>query len=637
MLYLQTIRAAGKPATPLLLALLAACSSGGGGSAAAQSPAATAVVATAPADTGAVPVAAPVTVAVSTDKAAYSPGNTVRFTVRLHNSGSAAVSGARLTLTVRHLGQEVAVIALPAPLTVPVGDALPQELAWTAPAADFQGYSVEVTLADAQGAVIASESGAVDVSSSWLKFPRYGYVSGFAPGLDVQAVVEQLKAYHINALQFYDWQWKHHVPLAGTPAAPAADWQDIARRPTSRATILALIGAAHAGNMAAMQYNLIYGAGVNYQADGVSPAWGLYDTPGGKQWQYSLPSSWTSSALYFFNPLDPGWQQYILAREMDVFAAYPFDGWHADTVGDNGTKYDAQGKPVDIKQTFKPFLNAAKASLGSKLLVMNAVGNKGHEGVNASNVDGVYVEVWPWEGTADYASLKAVVDQARGESGGKSLMMPAYMNYDYAKTRSDSAPGQFNEAGVLLTEATVLAAGGSRVELGDDTRMLCNEYFPNRSLVMSAALKQKVRYYYDFAVAYENLLRDGQADNGKKIVLDGVASSADGRKDTVWAYAKADAAYETVNLINLMGVTDTSWRDTNATQKKPAAQKSLRLRYYTGTRFSQAYVASPDLDGGRSKQLAMESGSDAQGAYVQVTVPALEYWNLVYFRKEASK
>jgi dextranase len=639
MLYLQPTRAARRCASPLLvLALLAACSSGGGAPAATATPAPPAQPAvTPPADPGTTAPAPTVTLLVATDKAAYAPGATVRFTVRLHNGGVAAVSGAKLALTVRHLGQEVATLAAAAPPTLAVGDGAPVELAWTAPAADFRGYSVEAVLTDAGGAVIGSDTGAVDVSSSWLKFPRYGYVSGFAPGLDAKAIVEQLKAYHINALQFYDWQWKHHVPLAGTPAAPAAAWEDIARRPTSRATILALIDAAHAGNMAAMQYNLIYGAAVDYQADGVSPAWGLYDTPGGKQWQYSLPSSWTSSALYFFNPLNPDWQKFILDREMDVFAAYPFDGWHGDTVGDNGIKYDAQGKAVDIKDTFKPFLNAAKARLGNKLLVMNAVGNKGHEGVNSSHVDAIYVEVWPWDGTPDYASLKAVVDQGRVESGGKSLMMPAYMNYDYAKTRSASAPGQFNEPGVLLTEATVLAAGGSRLELGDDTRMLCNEYFPNRNLVMSTALKQKVRYYYDFAVAYENLLRDGQADNGKKVTLDGVTTSTDGRKDTVWAYAREDQAYETVNLINLVGVADTSWRDTNATQKKPVTQKALRLRYYTGTKFSQAYAASPDLDGGRSKPLAMETGSDAQGAYVQVVLPALEYWNLVYFRKETVK
>jgi dextranase len=566
-------------------------------------------------------------VALESNKAAYAPGDTVRFKVNLVTSAGTAITGGKLRLTVFHLGEQVG-----QPLEAPIaGNQV--ELSWAAPSTDFQGYSVEVEAFDDKGVLLASETNAVDVSSSWLKFPRYGYVSSFGPTLDGKAIVEGLKAYHINALQYYDWQWKHHVPLAGTPDKPDETWPDLARRTTSRATIQTMIATARGLGMASMQYNLIYGAAVGYTADGVSKSWGLYDSKGGQQWYYPLPSSWTSNALFLFNPANTDWQKYILDRELDVFKAYDFDGWHADTVGDPGIKYDGAGNPVDLKQTFKPFLNYAKDRMGSKLLIMNAVGNKGHEGVNASRVDAAYVEVWPWDGFADYGSLKGLVDQTRTETGGKSVIIPAYMNYDFAKKKSDQAPGEFNEPGVLLTEASVLAAGGSRLELGDDVRMLCNEYFPNKNLVMSAALKAKIRYYYDFAVAYQNLLRDGQTASANAIEIDGATVSANGTGNTVWAYAKQDARYETVNLINLRNIYDTAWRDTNATQKKPTALQSFKLKYYTGTKFAAAYVASPDLDGGRSKPLAMDTGSDSKGAYVSVTVPSLDYWNLVYFKK----
>lgn len=595
---------------PLLLGLVA-CGSGAG-SATRPEPQLAAAPAPAPA----------ASLAFESDKSAYMPGAEVRFKVML---GGAA--GAKLRLSVRHLGEQVG-----SPVETLV-TASQMEMRWSAPAADFKGYSVEIELLDEQGKVMASDTGAVDVSSNWLKFPRYGYVSHFGPGLDAKAIVEGLKTYHINALQFYDWQWKHHVPLAGTVDAPEELWPDLARRPTSRTTIRNLIAAARSVGMASMQYNLIYGAAANYQADGVSPDWGLYDSKGGKQWAYQLPSTWTTNALYFFNPLDSRWQKYLLDREMEVFKAYDFDGWHADTVGDPGMKVDAAGNPVDIKDTFKPFLDAAKERLGSKLLIMNAVGNKGHEGVNASRVDAAYVEVWPWDGTPDYGSLKELVDLTRRETGGKSVIVPAYMNYDYAKTRSEAAPGFFNEAGVLLTEAAVLAAGGSRLELGDDGRMLCHEYFPNRNLVMTASLKARMRYYYDFSVAYENLLRDGQVATDNRLAIDGVAVSARGAANTVWAFAKRDARYETVNLINLLGIQDVAWRDTNATQRKPAPLESFRLKYYTDAKPVAAWVASPDTNGGRSRPLAIESGSDANGAYVAVTIPSLEYWNLVYFKK----
>ena len=561
-----------------------------------------------------------VALTIETDKAAYAPGATARVKVAL---ASAVPAGARIRMTVHHLGDIVG-----APVEAAF-TATPHDLNWVAPATDYKGYSVEIALLDDKGATLGRETNAIDVSSSWLKFPRYGYLSDFSPGLNGKAMVEQLKSYHINALQYYDWQWKHHIPLK----AGAAVWPDLANRPTSAETIKGMIAAARSMGMASMQYNLIYGAAVDYAADGVSPSWGLYDTKGGKQWMYSLPSNWTSPGLYFFNPANPNWQNWIISRELEVFAAYDFDGWHADTVGDNGIKYDALGNPVDIKDTFKPFLNAAKARLGSKLLVMNAVGNKGHEGVNASNVDAAYVEVWPGDGTPDYRSLRDVVDLTRAESGGKSVIIPAYMNYDYAKTKNDQAPGQFNEPGVLLTEATVLAAGGSRLELGDGGHMLCHEYFPNKALLMSAALKSKIRYYYDFAVASENLLRDGQANTTNAVAIEGKTVSTTGAANTVWAITKSDARHEVVNLVNLLGIADTAWRDTNATQKKPSALPAFKLKYYTGTTMAKAFAASPDIDGGRSVALPMETGSDAKGAFVAVTVPGLEYWNLIYFKK----
>lgn len=629
--YKGSARAVSLAAALAAAAGLAACSAGGG-SAAAPVQAGTPAPAPAPAPTPTPAPAATVLVLAGTDKAAYAPGAAVRIKVDVTNKGAAAIAGAKVTLTVRHLEQDVGT-PLSADLALAAGAAAPVEFTWTAPATDFQGYRFDVTVTDAAGAVIASESGAIDVSSSWLKFPRYGYVSQYGAGTDTHATIEQLKAYHINALQFYDWQWKHQRPLKGSAGAVDATWPDIANRTVYRDTVRGLIDAAHGAGMAAMEYNLIYGAGIDYQRDGVDPAWGLYDAPGGKQWQFSLPSSWATPVLYFFNPVSKGWQDYLIARELEVFKAFPFDGWHADTVGDNGIKYDGQGNAVDIKDTFKPFLNAAKAAMGGKLLVMNPVGNKGHLQVNTSNVDAVYTEVWPWDGFPDYLSLKNVVDQARAESGGKSLIVPAYMDYDYAKTKSDQAPGLFNDAGVLLTEATVLAAGGSRLELGDDGRMLCSEYFPNRALAMGATLKTAIRQYYDFAVAYENLLRDGQVALAGAVAIDGQTVSPDGARNTVWAFAKGDARYETVNLINLKGLTDVSWRDTNATQRKPTSLGAFKLRYYTGSQLDQAWVASPDTEGGRSRGLALARGSDARGAYVEVTVPGLEYWNLVYFRK----
>lgn len=573
-----------------------------------------------------------VALSTSTDKAAYSPRETVHIKVDLTNGSSAALTGARLRLSIRHLESALPAIA-DTTVSIPAGGAAARELLWTPPAQDFQGYGYDVSLLDTHRKVIATESGAIDVSSNWLKFPRYGYVAHYDPGVDAAAVIGQLKNYHINALQFYDWQWKHHRPYKGEKGAPAASWADIGNRPTSRDVTRSLIAGAHRAGMVAMQYNLIYGAFADFAADGVDPAWGLYAAIGGPQRKYNMPDGFATPALYLFNAADPGWQRYILDRELEVFDAYAFDGWHADTMGDVAPKYDVHGNPVDIEATFKPFLNAAKARLGSKYLVMNTVSNKGHTGVNTSDVDAVYVEVWPEDGFVDYASLKDVVDLSRQESGGKSLIVPAYIHYDNERKPGEAPPRQFNEPAVLLAEATVLAAGGSRIELGDGTQMLCDPYFPNHSIAVGADLKRRLARYYDFAVTYENLLRDGQSNTQRRVAIDGQPVSSYSTPDVVWAFTKEDARYDIVHLVNLRGLDDTQWQDTHATQKKPQPVHDFKLQFYVDTPVSQAFVASPDSNGGRSGNVPFEAGHDEHGAFVTVTVPSLEYWDVVYFKK----
>lgn len=60
---------------------------------------------------------------------------------------------------------------------------------------------------DPDKALLADAFTAIDVSSAWTRFPRYGYVWDFTPGVDAQAKIETLCRFHINGLQFYDWQY----------------------------------------------------------------------------------------------------------------------------------------------------------------------------------------------------------------------------------------------------------------------------------------------------------------------------------------------------------------------------------------------------------------------------------------------
>lgn len=626
----RTLMSLGQAASWVMLA--AGC--GGGGGAQAGAPAPGPAAAPAPAPSAPAPVPTATIQSVTTDKAAYAPGSQVVITVKLAAGPGSSMPAGKVEIVARHLDTALT-SSLSASVAASSSTATSVSLVWTPPATDFMGYGLEVSFKDASGTLMDSLTGAVDVSSDWRRFPRYGFLTDYSGASDPAAFIEPLNALHINALQFYDWQWKHHRPVKGAPSNPDPSWLELSGKTVKKSVVNGLIDAAHGKGMLALQYNLIYGAAADFATDGVDARWGLFDQPGGSAaWKFGpFPSGWTTQYLYIFNPADTRWQSYILDREMEVYQGFAFDGWHADTVGDWGTKYSFDGTPVDIKTTFKPFLEAARARMGGRQLLMNVVGAKGHEAVNASPIDVPYMEIWPWDGIEDYNALKGIVDVTRAETGGKSLIVPAYMNYDYAKTKSDQAPGQFNEPGVLLTEATVMAAGGVRFELGDNGRMLCNEYFPNRSLVMGASLKAAVQRYWDFLVAYQNVLRDGQENSTLGFTLSGAALSNDGRAGTVWAWSKADAKRDIVQLINLQGVTHTQWRDSNATQAVPTRTENLELTLRPAKRIARAWAASPDLDLGRPQSLAITEGNDAQGYFVRVKLPRLDYWQMLVLER----
>lgn len=507
------------------------------------------------------------------------------------------------------------------------------------PDADGRGYALEVEALDEQQNVLTSAFTAVDVSSSWTKFPRYGYVWDFTPSADAESKADEMARYHLNGVQFYDWQYRHHRPLA----ADLSGWRDWSGRWISGDTVRAYLRAAHDRGMACMAYNMIYAANETYLTDGsgVQADWRLVRANGADFTCDMDAKLGPVGVLQYFNLLNPDWQSYIFAQENRVFEAFDFDGWHGDTIGENGPMrtadggplgYDADGKPIYlVKDGYTAFLNAAKAAIGDKYLAFNPVGAQGIENVNVSAVDVLYTEFWPWDRNAngrlydDYYTLHRAILGACEQSGGKSLIVAAYVNYRNPKAA-------FNPATVRMLDCVVFASGGSRIELGNGGNMLSDEYFPaDGKKRMDDGLRSAVGRLYDFLVAYENLLRDGQRPVSRTVRLENLPVSTDGRSDTVWCFAKADSSTEIYHFLNLTG-TDDGWRDEEQTKKPPIAHENVKTRLYTDYPVREVWLASPDGESPLPLPLEFQTGRDANGAYAEFTQPALEYWNLIFLR-----
>lgn len=545
------------------------------------------------------------TVTVSTDKACYKPGDKIEFSINQKIEGTPKVRYKQLGTVIHEQ-----------PLTA-------NSWSWTAPSADFTGYMVEVyDIVDNAEKVYCTIG--VDVSSDPARFPRNAFLSEYGNIGDDQIakVMKQLNRYHMNWVQFQDWESKHHKPLAGTPANPSAEWTDIANRTNYLKTVKGYIDVAHSYNMKTLSYNLIYGSLSDAAADGVAEQWYAYTDKNrtGKD-KFELPKPPFKSDIYFMNPGNKDWQNYIISVNNDLYKVFDFDGYQIDQVGNrNKTLYDYDGNPFDLRLGFKSFINAMKTAVPHKSHVMNAVTQYGQEQIATSPVDFLYSEVWaPNEGYKDLADI--IKSNNTLSNNSKSTVLAAYMNYNLASDK-----GYFNTPGVLFTDAVIFAFGGSHLELGE--HMLGKEYFPNNNLQMKDDLKVAMVNYYDFLVGYQNLLRDGGTFN------DPVVSSVDGKiklnnwppqSGQVSVIGKLVGNTQVVHLINFATASHFDWRDTNGTQTAPQLLNAVKIKVQAEKAVKKIWFATPDSNSGASTKLDFtQSGNE-----VSFTLPSLKYWDMI--------
>lgn len=544
-----------------------------------------------------------IAVNISTDKAVYKPGDIVTFTADKDLPASTLIR-------YRQLDQTVSEVSYSA-----------RSWTWQAPSADFTGYLIDLYSSE-NGKEVVYGSVAVDVSSDWTNFPRYGFLSKFGQltNGEMDNVISNLARYHINGLQFYDWTEKHHKPLAGTISSPSDDWLDIARRPTYKSTVQYYITKAKEAGMKTMSYNLCYGALNDATSDGVEESWYLYKDAAHTNKAVFDIGSFLKSPIYLTDPSNTGWQQYLAAGNTDMYSVFSFDGYHIDQLGNQGTLYNYNGATVNLASTFGPFVESMKTASPGKRLVFNSVNQFGQEGsIATSSVDFLYTEVW---GPNDkYSDLAAIIkNNDTYSSNTKKTVLAAYMNYNKAEN-----PGSFNTPSVLFTDAVIFAFGGAHLELGE--HMLGKEYFPNSNLQIPEDLKSLLIKYYDFSVAYQNLLRAGGTFNNPSLTSINSSYSVNNwppQQGKITIAGKLVEGRQIIHLFNFISNT-TDWRDTDGAKTTPATIKDIKLSYTTSQTLSKIWIASPDADSGTARELSFQQS----GNTVTFTVQSLLYWDMI--------
>lgn len=550
---------------------------------------------------------------LQTDKALYSPSERVNFTCYtsgnfgkidvVYWNGNNIIDSKSLTIT--HSGLVT--------------------WQWYLPPNDHKGYLAKIKYTNKLGSSSISEI-AINVDTNWANCPLYGFLSWYPETMkitDMKKVINQLKRYHINGLQFYDWFDRHHIPLTTNEFGMSAQfWLGFAKQSISINTIKRYVDLCHSLNIKAMGYGLLYGAATNQEVDGLTHEMFLFDDASNTQVHCSANlMPWSKYNIYQMNPLNPSWNNYICNKMEEVYKYINFDGWHVDQLGNETNLYSSDGVSLDwgnYGDGFGALLNTAKTNRSDKLLVMNGVANYGQQKISdCDKTEFMYTE--NWSETISYNDMRQVIDYDHHLSG-KQAVMAAYMNYDYAK----SNPGQyFNTPGILLTDAVIFSCGGSHIELGE--HMLCSEYFPNSSLNMSNELSNSIIKFYDFAVAYREFLRDmTYASTSYSSNTTELSSNFESNKLNIMQ--KENDQYYVINLINLIGENDTSWRDTNGDHPAPTSLTNIQLTINQSGK--KVWYASPDND----EITPIVLNGNTQSSY-DISIPYLKYWGIIVIEK----
>lgn len=535
-----------------------------------------------------------IAVYVTPDKAFFLPGESATFSI-------AATGGVSVRATITHLSETIET------LTVPLTQGT-ATLAWTPPAIAPRGYGLVISLLDEQENVLATDSTAFDVLESWKQAPRYGFLSQFEPErTNFEETMEWAVRFHLNGLQFYDWQYRHESLLP-----PSEVYSDLLGRRMALSTVTGLIDAAHAHNIAAMPYTAIYGASVAFYR--AHPDWALFSAPD-RLYEFG------DNFLVIMDP-SPGspWTGHLMGEFARVLDDLAFDGIHLDQYGAPKIGFNAAGERVDLAKAIPAFINqtaeVVRARRGAQgAVIFNAVGNWPVETVAPADQDAVYIEVW--EPYRDFMDLHRLVANAEALGSGKPVIIAAYIHPNLVHN-------------VRLANAIIFASGGYHLELGEPGAMLADPYFPKFSL-MDETLWTIMRRYYDFLVRYEEILSlattNATPTRAGALTIAGIETQKLRSKDKVAVIVRQGQGFETFNLINLMGIDSSRW-DTPLF-KGPNPLVELPITIHTEYPVTRAWLASADGNSLDAQPLTLTRGADEAGPYIAFTLPRLDYWSMI--------
>ena len=455
---------------------------------------------------------------------------------------------------------------------------------------------------------------AIDVLADPLSRARYGFVSDYRAGRDVEGVADNIRRLHLNAVQFYDWMYRHAQLLP-----PAEAFVDALGRELSLDSVRLLAAAVEGAGSLPLGYAAVYAAGADEWPDWESD--GLYRANG---------EPWTlGDFLWNVDPTSTRWQEHFSADLRSAVTEVGFAGFHLDQYGAPKRALRADGTDVDIAPAFPALIDRLAGELPGVRLIFNNVNDFPTWSTAATNQAAVYIEVWsPHDRLTDLARLS---EKAHGLAPDRSVILAAYLSV-YAHAGDEAAAC----AAQCLQLATAFSHGATVLLHGEECAVLTEAYYV-RHRELNAESEAATRRYYDFAVRYGDLLFDRRAVdvttthvggvNEEVKVTSPVPISHESRAGSLWVRAVRVSAGLLFSLIDLSAQPDDLWD----APKRPGQQLAgVRLSVERSSGRPRFLFASPD-----DQPALLELEGEFDGRYDTVLLPAFSTWGLLWVPDES--
>jgi dextranase len=448
---------------------------------------------------------------------------------------------------------------------------------------------------------------ALDVLTHATERLRYGFVSSYEEGRDAGAVADNVRRLHLNAVQFYDWMYRHACLLP-----PHDDFEDALGRRVSLATVRRLVQAVRGVGSLPLGYAAVYAVGREHW-----DAWrgeGLYRADG-TPWMLG-------DFLWNVDPSSERWLDHFRGELVAAAEQVGFAGFHLDQFGAPKRAMRIDGKAVDLAEAFPVLIDRVRAALPSATLLFNNVNDFPTWSTAPTRQDAVYIEVWSPHDRLDH--LGGLVAKARALAPEKPVCLAAYLSV-YAQDPAAAL------SAMRLELATVFSHGGTCLLHGEEDAILTDPYYVDHRR-MDAESAAAARDFYDFAVRYGDLLFDRGAVDvtrthsggvNKEIRVDArLPVSTECSPGSLWARAVSTRRGLVVSLIDLTAQADVDW---DAPKHASAPFDSATVSFERqGRDRPQIFFACPDAPGAVELETTLEDG------YIVARIPAFRTWALVW-------